>query len=440
MMTSMVKTMSPIVKKFFSTSAEKLAKETEFVQRKSKMTGAVFLQTFVFGLVESASASLNDLVEFCEEHFGVSITTQGLNARITASTLTFMRKMFPLALVVFRQTVRLPVAVLTQFSAINLTDSTGIELPESLVDEFPGSGGAASAASLKLQVVLDFLTGSFTGLWLTPGITPDQKATQHLAFAAAGSLNLFDLGYFVLDHLKTLADKGAYFLCRLLLSTNLYDEDGHKVDLLGMLRAETRDRFELAFRLGKRVLLPCRVCFFRAPDEVTNRRRQNANKLAAKKGKKPNKRSLELMGWTILITNVPASLLSLDQVTLFYAIRWQVELLFKLWKSHMKVHRISGYRKERILVELYAKLIGLVLFHFLAMPLRARDIDLSPTKAFKRFVTRSGTFAEALRSCKRLTSVISHLHAAILKFAKREKRKTRLTTCQQLFLGVDYYA
>lgn len=439
-MTDMVKTMSPLVKKFFSTSAEKFAKETQFVQRTSKMTGPLFLQTFVFGLVAQTRASLNDLVEFCDEHFGVSITIQGFDDRITPVTLLFMRKMFQLALRVFRQTHHVPVAVLTQFPAINLTDSTGIELPESLAEEFPGSGGDASPASLKVQVVLDFLTGNFTGIWLTPGSTPDQKATRHLALALPGSLNVFDLGYVVLDHLKRLADKGAYFLCRYFFSTNLYDEAGKKLDLLRLLRAETRDRFEHTLRLGKRVQLPCRVCVFRAPDEVANRRRQKANKLAAKKGKAPSKQALELMGWTILITNVPASMLSLDQVALFYAVRWQVELLFKLWKSHMNIHRIAGYRKERILVELYAKLIGLILFHFLTMPLRAKDIDLSPIKAFKRFVRKSEKLAGALCSSRRLQTVICQLHTAILKFAKREKRKTRLTTCQQLYWGVDYYA
>jgi hypothetical protein len=133
-------------------------------------------------------------------------------------------------------------------------------------------------------------------------------------------------------------------------------------------------------------------------------------------------------------------MISVDQICLLYALRWQVELIFKLWKSHMKLHRISGFRKERILVELYAKLIGLVLFQFLTMPLRAKELDLSPTKAFKRLAKKSGALAEALRSLKRLQNVISKIHVTLLKFAKREKRKTRLTTCQQLLLEVVYYA
>jgi hypothetical protein len=370
----------------------------------------------------------------------LAISAQGLDERIHAATLTLMKTMFCQALVVFRHTVRIPVSLLPQFSAVNSTDSTGVSLPERLADEFPGSGGDASASALKLQLVMDFLTGTFNAITLTDGITPDQKAIQHLELAEPGSLNLFDLGSVVLEHLTALADKGASVVCRLLLSTTLSEEDGRPVDVLALLRSETRQAFERTLLLGKSIQLPCRVCFFRTPDEVANRRRQKAKQAAAKKGRTPSTASLELMGWTILLTNAPAAMLSLQQIALLYAVRWQIELIFKLWKSHMALHRISGFRKERILVELYAKLIGLVLFQFLVMPLRAKDIDLSPTKAFKRLVNASGSLTDALHSLSRLQPVISQFHARVLKFAKREKRKKRLTTCQQLRLEMDYYA
>jgi hypothetical protein len=81
------------------------------VQRTSKMTGSRFLIVFVFGLLENARASLNDLIEFCEDHCGVSISVQALDERIHPATLTFMKQMFSLALVVLRQTVRLPVPI-----------------------------------------------------------------------------------------------------------------------------------------------------------------------------------------------------------------------------------------------------------------------------------------------------------------------------------------
>jgi len=145
------------------------------------------------------------------------------------------------------------------------------------------------------------------------------------------------------------------------------------------------------------------------------------------------------MGWTLLVTNVPASMLSLDHVALLYAVRWQIELLFTLWKSHLKLHCITGFRKERVLVDLYAKLIGAILFQFLAMPLRAKDLDLSPTNAFKRLAKQSTAFVEALRSTPALMKLLERLHSAMRTFAARETRNTRLTTHQQLIQEVAYY-
>jgi hypothetical protein len=327
-----------------------------------------------------------------------------------------------------------------QFSAINLTDSTVISLPESLATDFPGCGGDAAAASVKIQTVLDLLTGAFQRVWLTPGKAPDQTVREHLDLAQPGSLNLFDLGYWGVDRLRVLAERSAFFLCRFFPSTNLYHPTGAPISLLKLLRQCSASRFELPVCLGKHVRLPCRLCAFRAPAEVAKRRRQHATRRAAKHGSHPAKRSLALLGWTLFVTNVPSTRLSLAHIGTVYAARWQIELVFKLWKSHMHLDRIAGSRQARVLVELYAKLIGLMLFHFLSMPVRATDLNLSPTKAFRRVVNAVGALVDALGSLRRLKTVIARLQEAILHFAKREKRTTRLTTFQQLLLEVDYYA
>ncbi len=435
-----IKNMSSKIKGFFQKTANKTAKETKFVQRKSKMTGCIFLMTFVFGFIENPKSSLNDLAEFCEDHFGIEITSQGLDERIHKYTVIFFQKMFLLALTIFRHSVLIPLKALTQFSEVNITDSTGISLPENLSDDFPGSGGSGSKAALKVQLVFDFLTGCFKSTEVTDGITPDQAYKKHLDQIKPNSLNLFDLGYFSLNNLKAFFDKGAYFLTRFLTSTGLYNEDGTRFKLLEYLRSETRSQFELELRVGAKFKLPCRLFFFRTPEEIANRRRQQAKKNAKEKGRKPNGDSLELMGWTILVSNVPVHMLSIKLVGILYALRWQVELMFKLWKSELKIASVSGFKKERVLCEIYAKLIGMVLFQFLAMPLRKIEIDLSPTKAFKRFVRKIREFAKAINSAKKLEKVIKQTQDKILKYAKREKRKKRLTTCQQILLEVNYYA
>jgi hypothetical protein len=255
-------TVSTIVKNFFSRNAETLARETQFVQRSSKMTGSLFLKTLVFGLLENPNASLNDLREFCAERFGVDVSIQGLHDRIQRAALPFCKRMFTLAVEIFRQTAPLPLPVLHQFSAINIVDSTWISLPESMAAEWPGSGGDASPAGLKLQVIFEFLRGCFKTITLTAGIAPDQKYAGHVQQAEPNSLNLFDLGYFAVRSLQALADKGAYFVCRLLPGTGVHDAEGHPVDVLKLLRSDVRNRFELLVRIGAQSHLLVRVCFF----------------------------------------------------------------------------------------------------------------------------------------------------------------------------------
>ncbi len=291
-MTLNIPDMSKTVKEFFIQSANQTAKATTFVQRESKMTGSLWLQMWVLGLLETPQSTLSQLAEWCEDQWGLQITSQAIHDRLSDTAVAFMKAMFACAIAMFRQTVPIPIALLTQFRAVNVFDSTGISLPACLAALFPGSGGDASPAALKLLLVVDVLTGAFQAIDVTDGIHPDQRSANFLAPIEANSLNLFDLGYFTLKRLKGIMDKGAYFVCRLLHGTGLYDEQGEKINLLHRLRHEQRQTFELWLQVGATTRLRCRLCGFRVPEEVANRRRQNARKAAAKKGRQPRRNPL----------------------------------------------------------------------------------------------------------------------------------------------------
>src|SRR6266849_11174778 len=61
---------------------------------------------------------------------------------------------------------------------------------------------------------------------------------------------------------------------------------------------------------------------------------------------------------TILITNVPQELLSIDEALVLARCRWQIELCWKLWKQVGKVDTWRSAKPYRILTEIYAKLLG----------------------------------------------------------------------------------
>ncbi len=80
-----------------------------------------------------------------------------------------------------------------------------------------------------------------------------------------------------------------------------------------------------------------RLIAVRVPEETASRRRQNIREKARDHGREPSQEYLELQGWTIFVTNCGETLLTWKEVVVLYRARWQIKLLFKLWKSHNHV-------------------------------------------------------------------------------------------------------
>src|SRR5581483_8592040 len=76
---------------------------------------------------------------------------------------------------------------------------------------------------------------------------------------------------------------------------------------------------------------------------------------------------LELSQWTIIVTNVPVRMLTHEQAFALLHARWQIELLFKLWKQDALVDEWTGTQPWRILCEVYAKLLAMVVQHWVLL-------------------------------------------------------------------------
>src|SRR2546423_14805278 len=71
-----------------TTTADALARRTGFVQRQSKMSGALFAQALVFGWLANPHASLENLAQAAAAA-GVAISPQGLDQRCTEAAAGF---------------------------------------------------------------------------------------------------------------------------------------------------------------------------------------------------------------------------------------------------------------------------------------------------------------------------------------------------------------
>jgi hypothetical protein len=146
----------------------------------------------------------------------VAISPAALQQRMNRRAVAFLRALLQQAFAQLPMgTIVCDTELFAPFTAVHIAESTGFTLPPSLKDLFPGSGGGASAAGVKIQLVWDYLSQSFAHLALVAGTLPDNTYIDTvLHLAQRGALFLFDLGYFKIQAIAQIAGAEAYFLTR----------------------------------------------------------------------------------------------------------------------------------------------------------------------------------------------------------------------------------
>ena len=74
------------------------------------------------------------------------------------------------------------------------------------------------------------------------------------------------------------------------------------------------------------------------------------------------------------------ALLSLEEALEIGRARWQIELLFKLWKSEGRIDESTSQKPYRVLCELYAKLVAMVVQHWVLLVSGWEHVDRSLVK------------------------------------------------------------
>ncbi len=277
------------VQTLLTTTAEATARATDFVQRRSKLGGAAFVQALVFAWLANPQATVEARAQAAAVA-GVAISPQGLEQRCTERAAVFLEQLLAQAVrtVIAAEPVVLP--LLQRFSAVVLLDSSTVVLPDALGPWWPGCGGATAehtAAALKLQVRFDLCRGTVEGPLLTDGRTHENRSPLHQAPLPCGALRLADLGFFNLGVFAEMSAQGVYWLSRLLLSTAVFTPDGARCDVLRLLAAQGTPTVEMPVCLGTTHHLPARLLAVRVPDEVVNQRRR---RLHADAHRRPTRR------------------------------------------------------------------------------------------------------------------------------------------------------
>jgi hypothetical protein len=412
--------------------ADKAGRMSGFVQRASKLSGSIFTQTLVFGSLANPQPTLEQFTQTTAA-LGVELAPQSLDERFSREAASCLEQV--LAASVRQLIAAEPVAIplLARFEGVYLQDSTTIVLPESLAEVWRGCGGsqAAGNAALKLQLSLDLLTGRLLGPQLQDGRESDRNATLELPLPP-GSLRIGDLGFFDLDAFAAMARRNVYFFSRGHATTLFQDADGRWWSLLAFLQAKAEVPVDVPIRLGKREQLSARLLAIPVPQKVAAQRRRRLREEARAKGETPSGVRLALAGWTVFVTNIPRHLLSLEEALVLGRTRWQIELLIKLWKSHGQVDLLRDVKPWRILCEIYAKLIAMIVQHWLFLVSCWQFPDRSLPKAAQTIRLHILGLAKAMGCGARLVEEIGTLARCIAAGCRINRRKQHPNTFQLL--------
>ena len=326
----------------------------------------------MFGWQQNPQATLEELARSLKEQ-GADISAQGLEQRFTRQAAEFVKGVVEEALQrVVQLPGKLPIELLKRFAGVYLLDCTMLNLPEELVQEWPGTGedGEANHAQLKLEVVFELSMGQLSGVSMMAGRTHDSRGPLANAPLGPGSLRIQDLGYWDLERMLEQDRRGEYWLSRYKHGTCLRTVAGEEFDLSGWLTSLEKQRITQAeerVALGREGQLKARLIAQRMPREVADRRRAALKARKLKQGRQPSQAQLVVCDWTLLVTNVPQEMLCADEALILYAARWQIELLFKLWKSHAQLGQSRSDKHWRRLCEIYCKLLGVIVQHWISL-------------------------------------------------------------------------
>jgi hypothetical protein len=279
--------------------------------------------------------------------------------------------------------------LLSRFNGVYLEDGTIMTLPDELQTAWRGAskqGQMSSQAGVRVQVRLELLRGHMEGPWLQPARADECSGASSIEEhpLPAKSLSVTDSMYLTFERMRRQQEAERYWLTSATLRYTIIDRSGICWDLPNLMAARVKQGHTMIDELvclGSKDRIPCRliavpnpavkpaarICVDQRPRRKGSRHDVQVGRKKAFKGQTQRKhhrqspRRGQLSQWIVIVTNVPASLLTGHQARELLRARWQVELLWKLWKQYNHLDVWRSEKPMRILCEVDAKLLGVII-------------------------------------------------------------------------------
>lgn len=370
----------------FQETAPRVAGETKFIKRVRKIDPTNALKALVFACMHHKQTTLEDFVASFKR-LNVDISQQAVAKHLDGNAVAFFKEMCGHALKTLVNKNEEPLPLLDRFNGVYIDDCSTIKMPAALANELPGCGGGVggndvknTAAAIKVLCRFEVTTGQYNKFIFGAGKTNDNKLEAEAEPLPSGSLHLTDMGFFSSERFSQEASSGVYFISRVPAGTNIGDAESRQ-SLTSFLQGLTENA-DIDTFVGERAF-PVRLIAIRVPKSVADKRRKRIEKEKKRKGKTISADQLELCNWTVFITNIPRTLCTVDEIETLYSVRWQIELVFKLWKSECALDKSHGRSGNRCLCEFYIKLLVVIIVNWLMLSRGGMLSGVSATKQFR---------------------------------------------------------
>ena len=242
-------------------------------------------------------------------------------------------------------------AAFSEFNRLILHDGSSFALHDALANLFPGRFNAVSPAAVELHCTMDLLQDAPLIIALSPD-TDSEHDYRPKPESLRGDLLLADRGYLDLTYLRDLDRHGGFFIMRSKAGLNPRVIDAYREDGQRLKSCQDRDFQAITSKFPKRHRAELEVEWVIEGEPFRVRLIVSWN---------PQKKCFDY-----LLTNLPQDRYPLSVICLAYKLRWQVELLFKEWKSYTNLHKVDTEKETISEALIWASLAASAMKRFLA--------------------------------------------------------------------------
>ena len=312
-------------------AVEKAARRCGFLRRRREIAPAALLVACISALGAGAAAWLADILRAFNAFTGKAVCYKPFHNQISKPKFpVFVHAILEALLAKLTAPVLegIPKRMLAQFEEVLAHDGTSFALKNGLAKKWPGRFTKLNPAAVELHVTMSVLSDNPVAIVLAP----DKEAERPFAPKAASLKNrllLEDRGYEARDFFVAVHDAGGFFVVRGTKSIRPTIREAR--DGKGQTRVRQIEGKRLSWRVLPRHDVDLQIDWKCDSGKVYSGRLV-VFYVAGKRNKKT---------YVYLHTNLSRETFSACDVGVVYRLRWQVELLFKEWKSHANLHKFD---------------------------------------------------------------------------------------------------